>query len=638
MLTRCILSCLLCLALVIQPVLGQGSALPGYRVFTIAGNGEVKAEDDDGSYGDGLKAPQAYLYGPRGLALDSSGNLYIADELHHKVRKVDGEGTISTYSGTGVGGAAGDGGAANEAYLKSPTRLAFDGSGNLYIADSANHKIRKIATDGIITTVVGTGDQGYTQDSKWYEIEDNWVKADEAKFNTPLGMAFDAAGNLYIADTLNHRIRKVDTAGYVWNVAGNGTAAWAGDGGPATEAELNYPHDVAVDAAGNLYIADTLNGLIRKVDTDGIITTVAGVGLNGYFGDGGPAADAGLDYPKDIELDAQGNLYIADTLANRIRVITAADGIIRTIAGSGLFGDAGEGASALEAKLMFPSGLALDGSGNVYLSDTQNNKVKLLAPVASAPAGASAPSIRAGGVVSASAFGAFRAVAPGSWIEIYGENLAASARVWSTSDFSGLRAPTALGGTRVTIGGVPAFLSYVSPTQINALVPSNVPRGSQSIKVITSRGVSDPYLITVNETQPGLYAPPTFQVGGVRYAGALINGEWAFAAPAGSIPGAVTRRARAGDQLVIFGVGFGPVTPAVNTGEIVQQPNTLTSPAQFFIGGKPAALAYQGLAPGSIGVYQFNVVVPEGVRGDAVPLTFTVGGRGGAQVLVTAIE
>ena len=204
------------------------------------------------------------------------------------------------------------------------------------------NELRVVDRCCIQADLVGTGEQGYTEDSKWWDIEDDWVAADEAKFNTPLGMAFDAAGNLYIADTLNHRIRKIDTGGHVWAVAGNGTAAWAGDGGPATEAELNYPHDVAVDLAGNLYIADTMNGVIRKVDTDGIITTIAGVGLNGYFGDGGPAADAGLDYPKAIELDAAGNLYIADTLANRIRVITASDGIIRTIAGSGLFGDVEE--------------------------------------------------------------------------------------------------------------------------------------------------------------------------------------------------------------------------------------------------------------------------------------------------------
>ncbi len=638
MLNRCILSCLLAFLLCVPPVPGQGPAPFGYRITTIAGTGEDQADDDDGTYGDGLEALSAYFWSPRGLGLDSAGNLYVADELHHKVRKIATDGIVSTYVGTGIGGAAGDEGAANEAYVKNPTALAVDRAGNLYIADAGNHKVRKVTADGYIDTIIGNGEQGYTTDSDPNDAQDDWIPADEAKFNTPVGIALDNAGNIFIADTLNHRIRRVDSAGYVWHVAGNGTAAWAGDGGLASEAQLNYPNDVAVDNAGNVYIADTLNGLIRKVDTQGIITTIAGVGINAYFGDGGPAVNAGLDYPKSIKLDAEGNLYIADTLANRIRVITASDGIIRTIAGSGLFGDSGEGGPALEAHLMFPSALLLDGAGNIYVSDSQNNKIKLLTPVASAASSPAAPVIKNDGVVSASAFGGFRSAAPGSWIEIYGENLASSARVWSSSDFSGLRAPTALGGTRVTVGGVAAFLSYVSPTQINALIPANVPRGAQPIKVITSKGVSAPHVITINEAQPGIYAPPTFQVGAVRYAGALVNGEWAFAAPAGAIPGTVTRKARAGDQLVLFGVGFGPVTPAVNTGEIAQSLNSLALPVQFYLGGKAAAATYQGLAPGSIGVYQFNVVVPQGVSGDAVPLTFTLDGRSGTQTLSTAVE
>jgi uncharacterized protein (TIGR03437 family) len=310
---------------------------------------------------------------------------------------------------------------------------------------------------------------------------------------------------------------------------------------------------------------------------------------------------------------------------------------MRTIAGNGTIGDSGDGGPAIQAALRFPSGLALGAGGVIYVSDTQNSRVRLLTPAAPQANAPGAPSINPGGVVSASAFGAFREVAPGSWIEIYGSNLAAAARAWRAADFSGSRAPTSLEGTRVTIGGVPAFLAYVSRMQVNALVPSNVAPGRQEIRVFTAAGASSAYEITVKETQPGLFAPPTFEVGGRQYTAALFSDSPAFVVPSGAIQGVVSRRARPGDTVVLYGVGFGRVTPDVPAGEVVPAMNSLAARVEVRFGGTPAAVTYSGLAPGSIGVYQLNVVVPSVPAGDAVPLTFTLDGASGAQTLYTAV-
>jgi uncharacterized protein (TIGR03437 family) len=241
-------------------------------------------------------------------------------------------------------------------------------------------------------------------------------------------------------------------------------------------------------------------------------------------------------------------------------------------------------------------------------------------------------------VLSASEFGAFGSIAPGSWIEIYGTRLAAGARKWTAADFSGSQAPTSLGGTRVRIGGVDAFLSYVSPTQVNALVPFHVAAGSQQITVTTAGGTSAPYTIAVNPTQPGIYAPPVFKIGGRQYAGALSADGREFVLPSGAVAGTASRRAQSGETIVLYGVGFGQVSPAGDAGQVVQQANTLATPVEFLIGGARAMVTYQGLVPGTVGLYQFNVVVPAAIAGDAVPITFSQGGAAGSQPLYTAVQ
>ena len=330
-------------------------------ISTVAGAGST-GESGGGFGGDGGPATAARLYLPRGVALDGAGNLYIADLLNHRIRKVDAAGVISTVAGAGStgesgGGFGGDGGPAVAARLNFPVGVAVDGSGNLYIADTDNDRIRKVDAAGVISTVAGGGYGG------------DGGPAVAAQLDWPFDVALDGAGNLYIADWLHNRIRKVDAAGVISTVAGGGSSL--GDGGPATAAQLNFPEGVAPDGAGNLYIADTYNNRIRKVDAAGVISTVAGGGSS--LGDGGPATAAQLSGPSGVAVDGAGNLYIADRGNRRIRKVDAA-GVISTVAGGG--SSLGDGGPATAARLNFPVGVALDGSGNLYIADTDNNRIR----------------------------------------------------------------------------------------------------------------------------------------------------------------------------------------------------------------------------------------------------------------------
>ncbi len=606
-------------ALAVPPLFAAAQPSPpaGYTISTFAGN------NTSGFSGDGSAATSAQISGPYGIAIDSAGNLFFADQHNHRIRKVDNSGNISTVAGNGTSGFSGDGSGATSAELASPLGVAVDSSGNLYIADTGNNRIRKVTSGGTISTIAGLDTAGFSGDG---------AAATSAELSTPVGIAVDSSGNLYIADTGNNRIRKIGTDGNINTIAGDGTAGSAGDNGPAAYARLKAPRGVTLDGAGNLYIADADNNRIRKVTTDGTITTVAGSAASGFAGDGGPANAAVLNGPRSVAVDTAGNLYISDYYNSRVRKV-AANGTIFTIAGNGLFAYYGDGGPATDAILNFPLGIAVGSGGKVYISDSANNVIRLLTPSASnAP-----PAIQDGGVVTASAFGAFNTVAPGSWIEIYGSNLAINTRTWTAKDFNGSTAPAVLDGTTVTIGGQAAAISYISPTQVNAQVPSTVGTGPQQITVTTASGTSAAYTITVNDAQPGLYAPPAFKVNGLQYAGATFP-DGTFVGPVGALPGVTSHPAKPGDTIILYGVGFGPVNPSIPSGWIVDQANTLSMPFQVMFGEAPANLAYDGLAPNQVGLYQFNVVVPNVANNDAVSLKFSLGGVLGTQTLYIAVH
>ena len=256
---------------------------------------------------------------------------------------------------------------ATAAPLVSPYGLAFDSAGNIYITDSGDNLIREVTLAGIVNTVAGNGQQGFSGDGG---------AATSAELDTPIGVAVDASGNIYIADTHNQRIREV-SGGIIHTVAGTGTAGYSGDGGPAVSAALAYPTALAVDAQGNLYIADTNNNRIRKI-SGGSIKTVAGNGIQSYSGDGGPAVNAGLNSPAGVAVDSSFNLYIGDTLNQRVRAVSSATGIITTLAGDGVNGFNGDG-TATASELASPSGVAVDSSGTVYVADSDNQRIRSIA-------------------------------------------------------------------------------------------------------------------------------------------------------------------------------------------------------------------------------------------------------------------
>ena len=254
------------------------------------------------------------------MAVDTKGNIYIADFYNNRVRRVGPDGVITTIAGTGQEGFSGDGGPATQARLNVPSDVAVDAQGNVYIADSNNHRIRRVGPNGVITTIAGTGPVGGGEG----RFSGDGRPATQARLNSPAGVVVDAQGNVYIADSDNHRIRRVGLDGIITTIAGSGDTGfgkggYSGDGGPATQARLNSPDGMVVDAQGNIYIADTYNHRIRRVGLDGVITTIAGTGAEGYSGDGGPATQARLNYPAGMAVDAQVNIYIADEANHRIR-------------------------------------------------------------------------------------------------------------------------------------------------------------------------------------------------------------------------------------------------------------------------------------------------------------------------------
>jgi len=402
-------------------------------ITTIAGSGA------EGFSGDGGMAVGASFNHPRAIPVDSAGAVYIADTNNYRIRKVSSNGMIATLAGTGVMGYSGDGGLAVNATLSDASGLVLDGAGNIYIADASNRRVRKITPGGVITSIAGTGTQGFSGDGG---------AATSAMLGRPFALALDAAGNLYIADSANERIRKIDVNGTITTIAGNGHVGFSGDDGPAIEASLQTPVGVAVDRAGNVYIADGDNNRIRKVSVGGIISTFAGNGSAGFSGDGGLAVNAMINIPYDVAVDAAGNVYIADAGNNRIRKVSTSN-IITTVAGTDTNGFGGDGGPATQAILNFPWGLATDSAGNVYVGDRVNERVRKITDGSVVSAG---PVLNDSTPVVNGASFSIGPVAPGSIVSIFGTGLAsaplaASSASWpiaigdTSVTFNGVAAP-----------------------------------------------------------------------------------------------------------------------------------------------------------------------------------------------------
>ena len=357
-------------ALGMTPTVGTGNGplalfVPGV-IHTVAG-------DQAWIYrGDGGAATASPIFLPFGLAVDAAGNLFIADSSNNRIRRVDAATqTISTLAGNGSAGASGDNGPALSASLSIPTSVAVDGAGNVYFADSNNHAVRRIdAVSAIVTTVAGTlGVAGYNGDGG---------SATAAHLNTPDAIALDLVnGFLYIADTGNNVVRKLNlSTGNLSAFAGNHVAAFSGDGASALSSSMDGPWGIAVGADGQVYIADQNNHRIRKVALDGTISTVAGTGTSGFSGDGGLPGAAQLDSPAAIALDPAGNLYIADSGNNRVRKVNAHTGLIQTVAGSTTEAFSGDGGPADQAGLYGPYAMVLDGKGDLFLTDVFHNRIR----------------------------------------------------------------------------------------------------------------------------------------------------------------------------------------------------------------------------------------------------------------------
>jgi uncharacterized protein (TIGR03437 family) len=330
-------------------------------ISTVAGDGQKRF------FGDQGPSVNASLYGPGGIFVDRGNNIYVADVNNYRIRKIDVRGVITTFAGTGTPGFSGDGGPALAAKFGVMFGLAGDSKGNVLATDRENHRIRQINSQGIVTTIAGN--------DRFRFFPDGTI-ASNAFFYQPSGVSLDSGGNIYIADTSNNRIRLISNSGAASTIAGNGSENYTGDGGPAIEASLASPVSVLPDNAGNLYVADSLNNCIRKISASGIITTIAGNGAAGYSGDGQSAVAASLNTPQQAVLDSAGNLYISDYNNNVIRKVTA-DGRISTYGGKGVASFSGDGGPATAATLNGPTGLAVFG-GKLYVADTFNSRIRAI--------------------------------------------------------------------------------------------------------------------------------------------------------------------------------------------------------------------------------------------------------------------
>lgn len=597
------------------PVLCEAQAPPAYTISTVAGN--CSPAPCTGNYaGDGGPATNAFLSSPSGVAVEASGNIDISDTVNQRIRHVDlSTGLITTIIGNGNAGYMGDGAQANNTAteLSSPNGIFFDSHGNLFIADTGNFVVREINSSGVISTVAGNNSlgRGFSGDGG---------AATSALLWNPSSVAVDTAGNMYIADPGNNVVRVVCAnqtpvackglaAGHINTVAGNYAtgANYSGDHGPATQALLNDPVGVALDASGNLYISDSGNNAIRKVDTKGIITTIAGMGpfASGYSGDGGPATEAELDAPKGIAMDASGYLYIADTVNCVIRVVEP-NGTITTIAGNSSPGYRGDGGPAKNAELYFPAAVAVSG-GKIYIADYDNNVIRLLTPPAQTP------QINTGGVVNGASYTA--AVAPGGIADVFG-----TFHLASSSTDTVLPLPIAMQNLSFDFGGAQTPLYFASNGQVNLQIPWELTGQTSAALKATLYATTGP-----SETiQLAAYAPAIFSMNAQGTGpGAILDASYHLIDSANpAIPGTT--------YILIYCTGLGAVganQPATGAAASLTDLAPTTIFPTVTIGGVKANVKFSGLAPGYVGLYQVNALVPASVAsGSEVPVVISMPG------------
>lgn len=567
------------LALVVGALSSTCAWSQQYIISTYAGNGT------QGYAGDSGAPSGAEFFLPLGLAFDSSGNMYIADSANTRVREISG-GTITTVAGDGTGGYSGSNGAATSAELRAPSAVAVDSIGDIFIADPPNHVVWEVVegstasglklSAGDIITFAGTNTGGYTGDGG---------AANLAELDFPTGVAVDSSGNVYIADSANNAIREV-SGGNISTIIGG----------------LNDPETVLVDSSGNLYISEQ-SGLRISKYSNGTLTVLAGDGNIGYGGDNGLAIDAELDEPTGIALDSNGYLYICDTTNSVIRKISPA-GIITTIAGTTIGGEVtqgyyGDGGPATSALLNFPHGILVDSKGNVYFSDTDNNVIRELKPVT--------PSIAGGGVVNAASFTS--AVSPGALATVFGSNFTGTGLQASAAS---LPLAPSLGGVSVQVNGVSAPVLYASTDQINFQIPWETKAGTATLTVTTNGLVSNTVNITVLAAAPGLFFSGSHAI--VQNSNFTLNSS--------------SNPAKVGDIIIAYLTGAGAVSNQPADGAAAGSDSELTSTPTATIGGKPVTkIQFAGLAPTFVGLWQFNLEVPSGVTQGDLPLVITVNGQ-----------
>jgi uncharacterized protein (TIGR03437 family) len=551
-----------------------------YTISTVAGIGTVQ-----GYYGVPGPATQNPLDFPFKVAIDSKGNLFIADYYTYIVREVT-AGTINTIAGNTNPGFAGDDGPGFQAQISFVHGLAADTKGNLFIADTSNARVRVVnLSTGNIFTFAGNGTSGYSGDG---------AKAVNASLNSPAGVVADSAGNVYIADYGNSTVRKVDTSGNITTVAGTGTWGYSGDGGPANKAALAHPVALAVDPAGNIYIADPGNLNIRRITADGNIHTIA----------------SNLD-AESIAVDAAGSIYYPNYLNSTVQKILS-NGTQFTIAGNGTVGFSGDGGAATAAQLNQPYGVAVDSSGNVYVADFANMAIRQLTPAVSTVTAVNAAS------------GVGLAVSPGEIIALYGASLGPQAPAIQHPDSNGFYG-TELAGVTVSFNGVNAPLIYVSGSQINAIVPYEVVPGSMATIQVDYQGQT-----MATQTLPVVVTAP-----GIFTADSSGTGEASVINQDGSLNSA-SNPARPGTVIAFYLTGEGQTNPGGVDGETTPlppaKPPVPLAGIAVFLNGQQAQVPYAAEAPGLVaGIMQVDAQIPLNVVQNpstspiAVPLLMIVG-------------